>query len=279
MTAPEPGAPIPAQGPAVPPSAPPPRGRKHPERLPWTLVVILGVAVVALLALVAIREREIGELTGRLDAAQAPSATATPPVASPSSPQATANPELDALMLSLQRRDPKDARALGAVDAPVVLIDWSDFRCPYCAHWANTTFTELLPYVTSGSLRIEFRDLALFGEQSELTAVASRAAGQQGKFWEFSHAVFAAAPPSGHPDITREDLISFAKEAKVPDLAAFTKALDDEKLLADVRQESQEAQSLGISGTPFFIVNTTVISGAQPLETFVSTIEGYGGKK
>ncbi len=279
MTAPEPGAPIPAEGQSAPPPVPPSRGRRHPERLPWALVVILGIAVVALMGLVAVREREIGELTGRLANAPTPSATAPAPATTPPTPQATANPELDALMLSLQRRDPKDPRALGAVDAPVVLIDWSDFRCPYCAHWATTTFDELLPYVSSGSLRIEFRDLALFGEQSELTAVASRAAGEQGKFWEFSRAVFAAAPPSGHPDISRADLVAFAKQAQVPDVAAFTKALDDKQLRAKVQQESQEAQTLGISGTPFFVINTTAISGAQPVEAFVTAIEGYGGKK
>lgn len=276
---------IPQPGPVVPPAGPStPQRPHHPARLPWVLVVILSVAVVGLTALVTLRERQIGELTGQLAAATAAPATPTAAPAPSASAQptpapSTADPELEEFLLSLQRREPDDPRALGAVDAPVVLIEWSDFRCPYCARFATTTFTDLLPYVESGSLRVEFRDMAMFGDESELAAVASRAAGEQGKFWEFSHALFAAAPASGHPEIGQADVIGFAKAAGVPDLEAFTAALDDEDLLQAVREDTQHAQGIGITGTPFFVVNTTPISGAQPLEVFTATIEGYGGTK
>lgn len=248
-----------------PPAAvPPPARTRTSSRLPWTLVAILSVAVLGLTGMVSVQEREIAELKGQ----------------SPTTPSASAVPSTDAtaLMESLPRREEGDPRALGRVDAPVVLIDWSDFRCPFCAHWSTTTFKELQPYIDSGSLRVEFRDLVLFGEESELAAVASRAAAAQGRFWEFSDALFADAPASGHATITEDDVIEFARRAGVADLAKFKADLSDPALVEAVKAESAQAQSLGISGTPFFLVNTTPISGAQPLDTFIRTIESYGGR-
>ena len=250
----------------TPVPAPTPKRARSDARLPWVLVAILSVAVLGLTGMVSVRDREIAELTSQVASAPASSVA-------PSDDKA----EATRVMESLPRRQEDDPRALGRVDAPVVLIDWSDFRCPFCAHWSTTTFTELKPYIDSGSLRVEFRDLVLFGEESQLAAVASRAAGAQGKFWEFSDALFSAAPASGHPTITEEDVIEFARQAGVPDLARFAADLSDPALAAAVEAETTEAQSLGISGTPFFLVNTTPISGAQPLDTFIATIESYGG--
>lgn len=237
-------------------------------RLPWALVVILSVAVLALTGLVSVRERELADLRS-----QGSAATATPTAS------ATTDEQAAEVMRSLPRRQANDPRAMGAVDAPVVLVAWSDFRCPFCAHWARTTLPELAAYVESGSLRIEFRDLVLFGDQSRLAAIAARAAGQQGRYFEFSDALFAAAPASGHPTITKDDVIAFARQAGVGDLDRFTAALADTSIGAAVDEESTHAQSLGISGTPFFVVNTTPISGAQPLETFTATIESFGGHR
>ena len=246
-----------------------PARRAANVRLPWALVAILSVAVLGLTGLVSVREREVADLQARLATTVA---TAT---AEPSTPGADASQ----VMKSLPRRESGDARALGRVDAPVVMINWSDFRCPFCALWARTTFAELKPYVDSGSLRIEFRDLVLFGEQSRLAAIASRAAAAQGRFWQFSDALFAAAPTSGHPTITAPDVVRFARQAGVKDIDRFREALDDPVLAQAVDEESAHAQTLGISGTPFFVVNTTPISGAQSLEAFTSVIEGYGGHR
>lgn len=250
-----------------PTEAPAPPGRTQGgARLPWTLVVILSVAVLGLTGLLGVREKELADARAQ-GAAPAPSAT--------TAASADEDADVEAMMRALPRRDADDPRALGRVDAPVVLIDWSDFRCPFCAHWSNTTLTDLQPYVEAGQLRIEFRDLVLFGEESRLAAIASRAAGEQDKFWEFSAALFTAAPASGHPTITETEVIAFARAAGVPDLDRFQDDLGDPDLAAAVDAETAEARSLGISGTPFFLVNTTPISGAQPLETFTQTIESY----
>ena len=199
---------------------------------------------------------------------------AVPPAPQPARASATpeVNPELERFLLDLPRRDAADALAMGSVDAKVVMTNWSDYRCPFCAVWHQRTLPALQKYVDDGSLRIEFRDLAMFGEQSEEAAVAARAAGQQGKFWEFQAAVFAAAPPSGHPDITSDKILEFARTAGVADLAAFEAGLADDSLRAAVAADSAEAHQLGISGTPFFVIGGQALSGAQPTEVFESVI-------
>lgn len=203
-------------------------------------------------------------------------ATAEPGTVQPE-PAASAtvqqDPELEKFLRALPRRSAADPLAMGRVDAKVVMTNWSDYRCPFCAVWHQRTLPELQKYVDDGRLRIEFRDLSMFGEQSHNTAVAARAAGRQGRFWEFQDAVFAAAPPSGHPDIQHEDLLAFARTAGVPDLVAFEAALDDPTLKAAVEADSAEARQFGISGTPFFVVGGRAISGAQPSEVFQNVIE------
>lgn len=188
------------------------------------------------------------------------------------SPTQTADPEMQKFLLALPRRQAGDPLALGRVDAPVVLTNWSDYRCPFCAKWHQETLAQLQPAVDAGTLRIEFRDLVLFGQESEDAAVAARAAGVQGRFWQFQEAVFAAAPMSGHPEISRADLVAFARQAGVGDLAAFEAALDDEALRAAVQQDTAEARGFGISGTPFFVVGAQAINGAQPIQVFQQAI-------
>lgn len=254
--------------PATPPNAAGTRRRTGRLVVGW----VLSVALAFLLGM------QVRPLTTTDAVAPAPAATpaTTEPAGTQPEPAASTsaqpNPELEKFLLELPRRDAADALALGSVDAKVVMTNWSDYRCPFCAVWHQRTLPDLRKYVDDGSLRIEFRDLAMFGEQSEATAVAARAAGQQGRFWEFQDAVFAAAPPSGHPDIERANLVEFARAAGVPDMAAFEAALDDAALAEAVAKDSAEARQLGISGTPFFVVGGQALSGAQPTQVFEAVI-------
>ena len=169
----------------------------------------------------------------------------------------------------VEQRDVDDPMAIGDVDAPVVLVEWTDMRCPYCAVFNQETLPELISeYVDTGKVRIEVRDVAFFGEQSETASVAARAAGAQGKFMEYLDAVYAAAPAKGHPELPREQLIGFAEAVGVPDIARFTADLDDPELRAAVQRSTATAQQLGVTGVPFFAVGTSAMSGAQPIESF-----------
>ncbi|NMR28708.1 DsbA family protein [Crystallibacter degradans] len=176
--------------------------------------------------------------------------------------------------LDMSRRIADDPTALGAVDAPVVMVEYSDYRCPFCGLFARDTLPALVKkYVDSGDLRIEWRDLPVFGEESMEAALAGRAAGEQGKFWEFNKAVYDAAPERGHADLNRERLIEFAEQSGVPDMKKFEADLESKQLRQAVTRDAQEAASLGATGTPTFLVNDTPFVGAQPLEAFEQAID------
>ncbi len=169
----------------------------------------------------------------------------------------------------VETRDPDDPMAIGDVDAPVVLVEWTDMRCPYCALFTRDTFPTLVEeYVDTGKVRIEVRDVAYFGDQSVEAAVAARAAANQGMFFEYLDAVYQAAPESGHADLPRETLISFAEEVGIPDMTQFESDLDSEELLTEVQTSTSTAQALGVTSVPFFAVGSSAMAGAQPVDVF-----------
>ncbi|TDZ78220.1 Disulfide bond formation protein D precursor [Mycobacteroides salmoniphilum] len=175
---------------------------------------------------------------------------------------------------SLARLHADDPMALGPVDAPVVLVIYSDYRCPFCAKFSRDTEPQLVErYVNTGKLRIEWRDLPIFGAQSVQAAKAGRAAAEQRRFWEFNRAVFRHAPDRGHAELTDQVLLERAREAAVPDLARFQAAFTGDRLLPAVDQDIQEAVAIGAASTPVFVINDKPVVGAQPLDVFVSVIE------
>lgn len=264
----------------VPPAADRPAGSpktsKRSTKLPWALAAIGLVTSLALTVVTVAQGQQISQLKDELAAASA-SPTAEAPTAEPSAPaeKPLQTPDADArqLLESLPRRNANDPTAIGRVDAPVVMIEWSDYRCPYCAVFAQSTHHDLKRFVNDGTLRIEHRDRIMFGEMSHLAAVAARAAGLQGKYWEFYEALFAITPTQGHMDVTTETVIGVAKKIGIPDLDQFAVDLSSAELKKAVDADDAEAQRLGISSTPFFILNDQVVPGAQPTERFVALIE------
>ncbi len=172
----------------------------------------------------------------------------------------------------IARRSLDDPLALGDVDAPVVMVEYADFRCPFCGVFARDTKPELMDLVEDGTLRIEFRDLPIFGAQSERAARAGRAAAEQGRFWEFYDLVFADAPERGHADLDDQALRRFAQEAGVSDMDQFDRDMDSEHVAAAVQADQDEAYALGASSTPLFIVGDTPVLGAQPTDAFLDLI-------
>lgn len=167
------------------------------------------------------------------------------------------------------RRDANDPKAIGDVNAPVVLVQWTDLRCPFCASFHRDTLPTIIDeYVETGKVRIEYYDVAYFGDQSVDAAVAARAAGNQGRFEQYLDAVYADAPERAHPDLSREDLIAFAQTAGVPDIEAFTDDLDSDELKSEVTTDTATAQSQGVSAVPFFVAGDMALSGAQPIGVF-----------
>ncbi len=181
-------------------------------------------------------------------------------------------PEDRALLDSLARREADDPRALGDVDAPVVLIEWADFLCSYCGIHARETEPALIDrYVDAGLLRIEWRDLPLQGDEALQAALAGQAAADQDAFWELHDVLYEADLRRGDGRLTREFLIGTVEELGL-DVARFEASLDDPATLERVQEDAALAQGIGITGTPAFIVGGRPLVGAQPIERFDTLI-------
>nr|WP_227658947.1 MULTISPECIES: thioredoxin domain-containing protein [unclassified Corynebacterium] len=188
---------------------------------------------------------------------------------------ATQGSDSDAALKALiERREADDPRALGDVNAPVVMVEWTDLRCPFCGFFSR----EILPtlkkeYVDTGKVRIEFRDVVYFGDRSAAASAAARAAAEQDRYVEYLQAVYARAPESGHPELPDEELVEIAKEVGVPDMGRFTTDMKDPQLRAAAEEETNQARQWGVQGVPFFAVGSEVLAGAQPLENFRSFLD------
>ncbi len=174
----------------------------------------------------------------------------------------------------LARREEGDPLAMGAVDAPVVMVEFADYRCPFCAKFSRDVEPELIEkYVDTGNLRIEWRDMPIYGEDSARAARAARAAAAQGRFWEFNRALYAAAPDGGHPEMPPEKLRGFAEQAGVPDIERFMAQMNSDEFESLLHVDTMHAQRLGIPATPAFVINGHPLLGAQPTAEFTRMID------
>lgn len=163
--------------------------------------------------------------------------------------------------------------SLGDADAPVVMIEYSDFQCPYCGKFARETEPELIEkYVEAGTLRIEWRDFPYFGQESVNAALAARAAQEQGKFWEYHGVLYDNQKSMNSGAFSDENLSKFAREVGL-DVEKFEADAKSGKYEAAVNKDFQEGQSKGVTGTPTFFINGEALVGAQPAEVFEKAIE------
>lgn len=176
----------------------------------------------------------------------------------------------------LARRTPGDPVALGKValgklDAPVVIIEYADFQCPFCR--ARETEPRLIrEYVDKGLVRVEWRDLPYLGAESRGAATAARAAAVQGKFWEFHNALYAKERRVNSGSLSDAALRDIAARIGL-DLARFDTDRASAATNDAIDRDQQEATSMGITGTPAFIVGNTPVMGAQPYEAFKQAID------
>ncbi len=127
-------------------------------------------------------------------------------------------------------------------------------------------------YVESGVLRIEWRDFPYQGQESVNTALAARAAQEQGKFWEYHDLLYENQSSANSGGFSDENLMGLARDAGL-DVKKFQKSFQSGKFQEAVQSDFEEGQQRGISGTPAFFVNGRALIGLQPLKTFEQVIE------
>ena len=157
----------------------------------------------------------------------------------------------------------------GDKDAPVTLIEFSDFECPFCAKF----FKETLPliqkeYMQEGKVKLIYRDFPLSSHpNAQKAAEAAECAGEQDKYYEMHDKLFEQGVKGG--------VDSFKQYAKDLGLNTekFNDCIDSGKMASEIQKDMSDGQSYGVSGTPAFFINGKFISGAQPFEAFKQAID------
>ena len=154
----------------------------------------------------------------------------------------------------------------GGKDAPVTIVEWSDFQCPFCGRVNSTLRRVEAAY--GEQVRLAFKHLPLPMHPGAPAAhAAAEAAHRQGKFWPMHDKIFAH--PRAVDDAT---LAGYAKEIGL-DVEQFRRDAQSEAVRARIAADAEEARKLGVTGTPAFFVNGRFLSGAQPYESFKRMID------
>src|SRR5699024_10763831 len=172
----------------------------------------------------------------------------------------------------VEHRDADEHNAIGDVDAPVALVMYSDYQCPYCATWNEDTLPAMMDYVDSGDLRIEMRDLAVFGEESERAARAVFAAGEQDEYWDYHNALFEGGEHRPKSELDDDSLVSLGEELGL-DPKQFKQDMNSTEAHEEFEEVSSEGQSIGVSSTPAFIIGGQPLLGAQPTQELVDAVD------
>lgn len=181
---------------------------------------------------------------------------------------------LEAMKILRDRADEPE-RTLGKPDAPVTLTVLSDFSCPMCTSWGNDTLPKLQKYVDDGTLKIQWHNMVIFADQyrSDVAARGSIAAMKQGKLWDFVRAAYGSEPEGEHPTYDENKVIQIAQSVGITDLGRFKSDMNAPDTQSTVSAETESGHSVGVNGTPFFVLGDSTISGAYPFEYFEHSIE------
>jgi protein-disulfide isomerase len=166
--------------------------------------------------------------------------------------------------------------ALGDVDAPVTIVEFSDFQCSYCRRHVLQTLPQIVEtYVEAGKVRYIFKDFPLESHpNAPKAAEAARCAGAQGSFWAMHDRLFQDlkewAPQGGEQLI--ETFVGYAGALGLDEMA-FGRCMESSQYGQQVRQNQWEGQQAGVGGTPSFLINGQLLSGAHSFEEFQRVIE------
>jgi protein-disulfide isomerase len=161
----------------------------------------------------------------------------------------------------------------GDENAPVVIVEFSDFQCPFCERWATETLPQLTQtYIDSGKVRLVYRDFPLSSihPEAQNAAESAECARDQGKFWEYHDILFENRLDwSGVGDAKFKQ---YAADLGL-DTNTFDECLDSDKYNNEVLDDLNDGGSVGVSGTPTFFINGKKLVGAQPFTAFEAAIE------
>ncbi len=157
----------------------------------------------------------------------------------------------------------------GDPKAPVTIVEFSDYECPFCARFYEQTFLQINEkYIKTGKVKFVYRDFPLsFHSQAQKAAEAAECAGEQGKYYDMHDLLFGKGVQGGVASFKQ-----YAKDLQL-DSTKFDTCLDSGKMAAETKKDMADGAAAGVQGTPGFFVNGVEISGAQPFEVFQQVID------
>lgn len=174
-----------------------------------------------------------------------------------------------------------DDPVLGDANAPVTIIEFSDYQCPYCRRFYNDTFPSILSeYIETGKVKLVFRDLPLLDKHpgampSAIAANCARAQGGDEMYFKMHNKIFDGQNETSRTksvEITDEQLQQYAADLGL-DTATFNTCFTGGNEAEEVQKDLADADSIGVSATPSFLVNNWFIEGAEGFDTFQKIIE------
>ena len=166
--------------------------------------------------------------------------------------------------------------SLGDPNAPITMIEFSDFQCPFCRRfWSDTLKDIKTNYIDTGKVYFIYKDFPLsFHPAAKKSAEAVECANEQGVWLEMHDKIFEEQNKlgSGTVQYSTDDIKNWAKDV-VSDYTAWEECLDSGKYVDEIQEDFENGQAAGVSGTPASIVNGVIISGAQPYSVFENAFE------
>ncbi|MBP6017188.1 MAG: thioredoxin domain-containing protein [Candidatus Promineofilum sp.] len=171
--------------------------------------------------------------------------------------------------------DTEGAYSVGNDDAPVVIVEFTDYQCPFCSRHFLQTYPQIkAEYVDTGKVRYVFMDFPLSSihPQAQMAAEAARCVGEQGAYLTMHDMLFARQQEWGGRDDAAQIFSGYVAELEL-DTAAFDDCLQSGRQESAVLADLERGVALGINGTPGFFINGHFLSGAQPYDVFQQAIE------
>lgn len=162
--------------------------------------------------------------------------------------------------------------SLGLDNAPVTIVEYSDYTCPFCERFSSNTLPLIKEnYIEQGLVRFVYKDFAIIG--GNRAAEAAHCAGEQGKYWEYHDLLFENLSRDRSRWSDSKVHLGYAETLRL-NTRIFTECFESRKYKEKVEESTEEAINIGGTGTPFFVINDEIlISGAQPFEVFQEAIE------
>ena len=162
---------------------------------------------------------------------------------------------------------PKGFPTLGPADAPITIVEFSDYQCPFCRRWHQEVYEPLLA-AYPGQIRIVYRNLPLTSIHPDAMAAAEAAmcAGEQDAYWPFHDKLFSSE------SLNTQTFLQYAQDLSL-NVEQFQACITDQKYKDAIQSDSDFAINLGIRSTPTFFINGLAVVGAQPLDVFKQVID------